>query len=78
MEPNTGLARHDLLAGLIKQQFSNTNLFGCRVMMTKDVESVTDTHYATRTIELTLTSEIEGCVRPVGGKVRNVANTVRR
>lgn len=51
IERNTGIARHDLLAALIQDQFNNTTLIGGgKIELIEDLEGVTDTNYATRTL----------------------------
>lgn len=51
IEKNTGIARHDLLAALIQQQFNFTTLIGGgRIELIEDIEGVTDSNYATRTL----------------------------
>lgn len=50
IEKKTGVARHDLLAALIINEFNWTNLFGKQIHLVSDVPSVTDTDYATRTL----------------------------
>ena len=77
VDSETGLARHDLLAALIKQEFSNTTIFGCRLIFSKDEPSTTDTHYATRTITFSVHSLIEGNTRVSGNRMRNVSNDIR-
>ena len=77
VDKETGLARHDLLAALIKQEFSNSNFFGCKLEHTKDTPSTTDTHYATRAIEFTIHSLVEGNIKTCGDRMRNMSNCVR-
>ena len=50
IEENTGIARHDLLAALIQDQFNWTNEFGAKLMLVSDVPSTVDKHYACRTL----------------------------
>lgn len=50
IEKNTGIARHDLIAALIINEFNWTNLFGKQIHLVADVPSVTDNDYATRTL----------------------------
>jgi len=46
----TGIARHDLLAALIQDQFNYTNYFGNKIKLISDVASIVDTDYACRTL----------------------------
>ena len=50
IERQTGIARHDLIAALIKHIFNWSNIFGKQIHLVSDVPSVTDTDYSTRTI----------------------------
>lgn len=50
VEKDTGIARHDLLAALIQDQFNFTNYFGPKIQLISDVPSTTDSKYATRTL----------------------------
>lgn len=50
IDKETGIARHDLLAALIMDEFNWTNYFGNQVHCVSDVASVVDTHYACRTL----------------------------
>lgn len=49
-EKTTGLARHDLIAALIMEEFNWTNCFGTQVSCISDKASVVDTDYACRTL----------------------------
>lgn len=49
-DKETGLARHDLLAALIQDQFNYTNIFGNKIKLVSDVASTVDMDYATRTL----------------------------
>lgn len=50
IDPETSLARTDLLGALIQDQFNWTNYFGRKVHVVRNEESVVDTSYACRTI----------------------------
>lgn len=50
IDEDTGVARHDLLAALVQDQFNYTNIFGSKVKLISDTPSATDTNYATRTL----------------------------
>lgn len=46
----TGVARHDLLASIIRERFNWSNIFGARCEIYSDKEGSTDTNYVTRTV----------------------------
>lgn len=50
IEKSTGIARHDLIAAMIKRIFNWSNMFGKQIRLVSDIPSVTDTDYATRTL----------------------------
>lgn len=50
---DTGIARHDLLAALIQNEFNFTNFFGRRISLMSDDESVVDNKYIARTLVFT-------------------------
>lgn len=50
IDTETGIARHDLLAALLQDQFNHTNLFGSKLTLISDVAGVTDSDFATRTL----------------------------
>ena len=50
IEKMTGISRYDLIGARIKNAFNWTNKFGLQVELVEDLENVTDTDYATRTL----------------------------
>lgn len=50
IDQDTYLARHDLLAALIMDEFNWTNIFGKKVSLITDKPSVVDADYACRTL----------------------------
>lgn len=50
VEESTGLARHDLIASLILDQFNWSNYFGQQIVCVSDKTSVSDNSYACRTL----------------------------
>ena len=50
IDADTGIARHDLLAALIQDQFNYTNYFGERIELVEDTSGATDNNYALRTL----------------------------
>ena len=59
-DKNTGIARHDLLAALITDEFDWTNLFGTQVHLVSDKPISIDNNYVGRTLifEQTTTNSI--------------------
>lgn len=57
IEENTGIARHDLLAALIQDQFNWSNEFGAKLMLVSDAPSTVDKHYACRTLVFQQTTD---------------------
>ena len=57
IEENTGIARHDLLAALVIDQFNWSNEFGGKLMLVSDVPSTVDKHYACRTLVFQQTTD---------------------
>lgn len=47
----TGIPRHDLIAGIIREKFAWTGLTTASAVPVKDEESMTDTHYLVRTLQ---------------------------
>ena len=52
-DEDTGIARHDLLAALIQNEFNFTNFFGRRIQLVSDEESLVDNRYLARTLVFT-------------------------
>lgn len=50
IEEDTGLARHDLLASLILDQFNYSNYFGQQIKCVSNKPSISDNSYADRTL----------------------------
>ena len=57
IDRNTGIARHDLLAALIQDQFNWSNEFGAKLMLVSDVPTTVDKHYACRTLVFQQTTD---------------------
>jgi hypothetical protein len=47
---DTGIARHDLLAALIQNEFNFTNFFGRKIELISDNETTVDNNYLCRTL----------------------------
>jgi hypothetical protein len=59
-DKNTGIARHDLLAALVTDEFNWTNMFGTQISLVYDKEIAIDNNYVGRTLifEQTTTNSI--------------------
>ena len=57
VDEETGLARHDLLAALVQDQFNWSSEFGSKIMLVSDVPSVVDNNYACRTLSFVQTTD---------------------
>ena len=59
-DKRSGIARHDLLAALIVDEFNWTNMFGTQIKLVSDTPMVIDSNYAGRTLifEQTTTNNI--------------------
>ena len=71
-DSKSGIARHDLLAALITDEFNWTNMFGTQIQLVSDVPTVIDSNYAGRTLvfEQTTTNSIiknKNIVNKIGG-----------
>lgn len=75
IDEDTSLPRHDLLAALVQDQFNHTNLFGPKVRLTADVESIVDNDYACRT--LTFTQYADNNIVQTIGKTPTIINKQR-
>ena len=73
IDTETGIARHDLLAALVRREFNHTNIFGNQLVCVSDKEATTDTSFALRTLVFELRSPND-VLR--NGRVSN--NEVRR
>lgn len=54
---DTGIAKHDLLAALIADQFNFSNYFGKSIYLISDVPSVVDNDFACRTLTFKQTTD---------------------
>ena len=50
IEQDTGIARHDLIAALLQDQFNYTNYFGAKIQLVEDVAGAVDRDYILRTL----------------------------
>lgn len=77
IDKETGIPRHDLLAGLIINKFNWTNYFGNQIHLIQDQASVIDIKYACRTLifeQITDNDIVKTRLMPHGEYVSNTAN----
>ena len=70
---DTGIARHDLLAALIQNEFNYTNFFGRKLQLIQDEESVVDTNYACRTLTFVQITD-NNVTKTHNDKITRIAN----
>lgn len=49
-DKSTGIARHDLIGGILREKFNWSNIFGTKCKIVQDSEGSTDGNYVMRTI----------------------------
>lgn len=54
---DTGIARHDLLAALVQNEFNFTNYFGRKIELISDDETVVDNNYLCRTLVFSMITD---------------------
>ena len=54
---DTGIARHDLLAALIQNEFNFTNFFGRKIQLVSDEETLVDNRWISRSMVFTQTTD---------------------
>ena len=69
---NTGIARHDLIASIIREHFHWTNIFGTQAKIVNNKETITDANYVTRTLifELTMPNSVVNNSKIINNRVR--------
>ncbi len=72
----TGIARHDLIASILRERFNWSNIFGTQCKIVNNKETITDTNYVTRTIIFELTTP-NSVVSSDSGSPRVINNVVR-
>lgn len=55
IDSDTGIARHDLIASILRERFHWSNIFGLQCKIVSNKETVTDNNYVTRTVILEAT-----------------------
>lgn len=73
----TGLARHDLIASIIRERFNWSNIFGTQCSITEVNEGLTDSHYLLRTVIIQLTT-LKDIVNTSNGKTSTYNYMFRR
>lgn len=69
IDKETGIARHDLLAALLKDQFNWVDKFGGTLMLVSNVPTTVDKEYACRTLVFEQTTD-NNIVKTVDGQAR--------
>lgn len=55
-DKQTGIARHDLIAAIIREYFNWSNIFGTQCKLVSNKESSTDNDYITKTLIFEITT----------------------
>lgn len=76
VEKDTGLARHDLIASLLLDQFNWSNYFGTQIHCVSNKTSVSDNSYACRTLIFQSETSLN-IIRTSDGKTKVINNEVR-
>lgn len=73
---DTGIARHDLIASIIRERFNWSNIFGTQCRLVSNKETITDSNYVTRTLifELTVPNSVLGTDNGTTRVINNVVN----
>ena len=69
---DTGIARHDLLAALVQNEFNFANCFGRRIELVSDDETVVDNNYLCRTLVFSMITDNNVTKTQYGEKSRIV------
>lgn len=75
MDKDTSLARHDLLAAIIQNDFNYEIFLGGRFILVSDRPSVTDTHYLVRTLLFQQDTD-NNLVKTVNGKPKIINHSI--
>ena len=73
----TGIARHDLIAAIIKERFNWSNIFGTQCKVISDRESVVDDTYVARTLVFQC-NVLNGIVQTQNNQTSVINNRIRR
>lgn len=77
IDESTGLARHDLIASILRERFNWSNIFGTQCNLIENKESVTDTNYIVRTLTFRCTL-LNGILNTSNNETFVINNVVRR
>ena len=75
IDQQTGIARHDLLAALVIDQFNYSNYFGQTIYIVADQPSIVDNDFACRTLTFRQTSD-NSLVKTINGQ-QQLANKIK-
>lgn len=76
-EEGTGIARHDLLAALIQNTFNFTNMFGRKILLVSDDESIVDSMYIARVLTFSQVTDNNITKTQYGESTRIVTKEIR-
>ena len=75
-DEDTGIARHDLLAALVQNEFNFTNFFGRRIQIISDNETTVDNNYLCRTLVFSQVTDNNVTKTQYGEKSRIVTKEI--
>jgi hypothetical protein len=78
VDNRTGVARHDLIASILREKFNWSNIFGRQVHIISNKESTTDNKYIVRAVILQLTDVNSITNTPYNGKTSVMNYQLRR
>lgn len=78
MDKLTGIPRHDLIASIIRERFSWSNICGMQTHLVSNKESTTDNNYLVRTLIFQLTDLNSAVQTPYGGQSQMMNYQFRR
>ena len=73
-DPLTGIARHDLISSIIRENFNWSSIFGMQAKLVSSKESTTDNHYLVRTLVFEIL-DINGITYTPYGESTLIRNT---
>lgn len=76
-DDETGLARHDMIASIIREKINWSNIFGIHCELSSDIEGSTDNNYVHRTLVFEQTT-LNSLVKTSNGKTSVINNVVRQ
>lgn len=78
VDVETGMARHDLIASILRERFAWSNIFGTRCKMVSNQEKITDSTFLTRQLVFELTLPNTQVTTPYNGKTEMINHRVRK